>query len=202
MKLPLDALTPVQGRRSAFALPAALGLATVILLAGVMGAQVTSAGRRNIEVVRANRWVRMAAASAFDETCGSLSMWSSGKVPPLTDPTAGSRDLGALPGLTWPTSFPVPLATTTYRPESIELADVTFKTGPWTVQNSGGSSMKVYEVGIVEMSVIVKVKRPGQVVSRKVTVQRYAGAAPMPDGSGFKVVVAPFDLYQEIGEVR
>ena len=181
--------------------PCALGLATLLLVLGMMGASATSAGRRTLEVSRGMRWVRLAGASAFDEAVARITdLTRRHHLPPPSGPD-DPRDLSGQ--LAWLEATPVgvPLANQCFKDESVQLGDVTFKTGPWTVQSSsGGGQRAVREVAVVELSVIVTVSRPGQRVTKRVTAQRYATAVPLPPNDpaeppGFAIVISPRDLY-------
>lgn len=174
-------------------IPCALAAAALLLVLCMMGASATSAGRRSLEVARAGRWVRLAAASAFDEAVARVEVLTAQRQLPMPASPDDARDFSLQLG--WLVATPLPTTTTgqTFKDESVVVGPVAFRTGPWVIQSSGGARPMVRELGLVELSVQVTVQRAGQRVRKLVTVQRYATAVPAPEG--FRVTVSPTDVF-------
>jgi hypothetical protein len=191
----------ILNRRGVF-IPCSLGLVTLVLIFGAMGMAATSASRRNIEVVRAHRWLRLAAASAFEEGAARIHALTRARcLPPLASPQ-DSRDLSESLGWLEQTPIPVPLTSRAFEQDSTQISALTVRSDPWVVQSSDSSGrQKVREVGVIRLDVVITVVRAGMQVRRKVTVQRYAVAVPLsrdPSGqSGLAIVVASHDLYYQ-----
>ena len=186
----------VSARRGMF-IPCALACAALLLILCTISASATSAGRRTVEVARSARWIRLAAASAFDEAVARVEVLSlEAKLPKLSSPTE-TRDLSTQLQFLTGSSIPTTLTNQAFRDESVTVGPVTFSTGPWDVQSSGGSEPWIRETGLVELSVLVKVQRAGQRVTKLVTVQRYAAAVPVPPpgNDGFRITISPMDVF-------
>jgi hypothetical protein len=179
------------GRSGAIVLPCVVGALSVVFLLGMMGASVSSSGRRSVEWVRAHELARQAAASAFDEAGAVLA--ETVQAPALDDPS-GSRDLNQV--VKWPQTLDVPLTRQAFAVTRAEPAAVGFASGNWVLQSStvGDFNMAIREVALVELTVVVTVQASLRSTPRriKVTVQRYASAAPGLLGSA--VALSPYDL--------
>lgn len=186
----------VRARQAVF-IPCAVTATALLLVLCLMSASANSAGRRTLEVARASRWVRLAAASAFDEAVANITSRSRDEGLPLPSSPQDERDLSKQLGFLSAAPYESTLTNAAFASEKVEAGPVTFTTGPWVVQ-SGGSPVKVCELGMVTLKVIVSVKRAGQKVRKSVTVQRYATAVPRPGSSpdeGVQIVVSPIDIY-------
>lgn len=203
-----------RSRRRAIVIPCALGGVALLAVLCVMGASATAGGRRTLEVARSSRWVRLAAASAFDEAVARIIVLTARRGLPMPSGPTDTRDLA--PELRWleAVAIPTPVTGRAFRDESVEVGPVSFRTGAWVVQSSAtGGQTKVREVALVTLEVAVTVRRPGHKTRKRVTVQRYATAVPAgpppgapppgpppggpPPGVGVQIVVSPMDVFHQ-----
>jgi hypothetical protein len=184
-------MQPSGGRVGAIVMPCVMGVLSVVFILGVMGASVTSGGRRSVEWVRAHDLARQAAASAFDEASAIIA--ETVEAPALDDPKT-SRDLGQI--VKWPQSVDVPLTRQAFGVQRAEPGAVGLVSGSWVTQSAtvGDFNLAVREVALVELSVVVTIQGSIRAAPRriKVEVQRYASAAPGLTGSA--VTLSPYDL--------
>lgn len=205
----------VAGRRldrRGMLIPVALGVVLLLLTTAVTAWGLSSSGRRSVELVRAHRWARMAATSAFDET--ALWMVETFSVP-MIDRASSARDLrklmldGAIDlragGGRLPLSWTPALTRAEFKGQGIEIGEVTVDTTPWSVQTSEPKAgfVSVLEGGLLTFRTTVVVRYGSVKITRHVRARRYALARPRktdgppgPDGDEV-IYTSPFDLVRE-----
>ena len=184
---------PARSRRGII-IPVAIGIVMLLLATAVAASTVSSSGRRSVEVMRARRWARLAAASAFDEACRFIQ--ASVDVPMITGP----RDLKQVVKL--PAKIAPALTQAEFLGQNVEVGELSVDTSPWTVQTStpGANGLtSVREMGIIQLSCRITVRCGGFTLTRRVTVRRFALAVPRgrpePGGGGSEMIyLSPFDL--------
>ena len=186
-------------RRSGMVILWVLVLVAVLGLMGFLGSTQVTTTRRLLERSHARTLLYLIADSAFEEACARLEQ-KVGVLP--VPPVGGNRDLAT----TLPTSQSIdPQSTrTAFAGFSLKLDPVQLRSSPWmfaAVAGSGvGSGRQVQEVGIMELSVVVRMQTGGSQYDRRVTVRRYANTVGDTAAGGARLKIQAANLAMEVTE--
>jgi hypothetical protein len=194
-------------RRGVGAIAMIMALAVILTVTGFAMSYQLSAARRTVEQVQARRWRDLAVASAFDEAAARIAA----SLPHRPLLAAGqTRDLGS--STNWPkTGRPLttvgtvdtPVTARDYAGIGISLPEpVTVQSSDWQVDRipaTADGTEKIQEIGILQLSVRVRVRRGESTLKARVVTRRYFLATPSGSGD-LEFTVGSTPLCLEVDE--
>jgi hypothetical protein len=177
---------PRRPRTGAAMLPVILLLAFLLVGLGLSGSFQVSHTRRVLERLHAARLVELASASACEEVSARVEAL----VPRIPTPEPGKpRDLAR----SMRASFTVEpeLTRRSLADQAVEVSAVRVESSPWrlSVTPVRPGEYRALEIGILQLTVRIRVRTTAGVVDRTVVTRRLAEAVPPPGSSEARVKV-------------